>query len=279
LESSHPLASRITGESKGCVKTSSIFLVLSLCLAHSANAGDVSLGSDQSLGIGVSYLHLRKSFLDFPMVWTSTMPVITVDYVLTTGKFHHRIVFDYARSTYININDSRRWGRNSFRLLSFQYDLVWYGAAPSEGKKFCWGLGASLENMEIDQATEVSPGKHSRHADQLLGIGPTLDLLMRMGSGQLGLDLTTLISIPGASYGILRSDAGFTDKCCLWWFDLKTGLHYAGALSNRLDLLVKFERSIRVYGRTKDIMLREDNFSSGGSILCRFLHIGLRYNF
>jgi hypothetical protein len=266
-------------ELKGCVRKSSLLLVLAVCLVHPGNAACFPVGSGQSLEIGVSYLHLRKSFLDFPMVWTSTMPVVWAAYQVTAGKFRHRIGFDYGRSTYININGSRRWGRNSFRLLSFQYDLVWYGAPPDEGRRFCWGLGASLENTEIDQGTEVSPGKYARYADQFVGIGPTSDLLMRLGSGQLELALATLISIPGASYGILRSDAGFTDKCCLWWFDLRAGLYYAGPISNRLHLLVKLDRSVLVYGRTKDIALREDNFSSGGSTLCRSLHIGLRYDF
>jgi hypothetical protein len=213
------------------------------------------------------------------MVWTSTMPVMSASYEVTLGKVRHRIGFDYGRSGYIDVNGSRRWGRNSFRVFSFQYDLLWYNAPPDAGRRFCWGLGASLENAEIDQRTEVSPGEYSRYADQLVGIGPALDLVIRTGSGQLRLALAVLGSIPGASYGVFRSDAGFTDKCCLWWFNLRTGLYYAGPISDRLDLLVRLDRSVRVYGRTNDIALREDNFSSGGSTLFRSLHIGLRYDF
>jgi hypothetical protein len=261
------------------VRTSSVLLLLSFCLVHSGDAACASAGSGQSLEIGVSYLHLRKSFLDFPMVWTSTLAVVSARYEVTAGKFLHRISFDYGRSTYININGSRRWGHNSFSVFGFTYDFIWRKLPVGGIQRLGWGLGFSLENQQISQRSEMNPGQYNQQKDHYFGVGPVGELIWKLGPGRLRFQLSPLMSIPRVSFGILRSDAGFTERSYLWWFGLKTGARYASTILANCELSVGLNRKAFVYGRTWRTTPQMDMFYSGGSIILSSVEVSLNYHF
>ena len=267
---------------KGCMKIPSVFLLLSLCLlcyGEAKSSMPASEGSGQSLELGASYLHLRKSFLDFPIVWTSTMPVVSARYEATTGRFHHRVGLDYARSTYININGSRRWGHDSFSILGFGYDLIWCKLPVEERHRLGWGLGVSLENREITQRTEMAPGQYSKQTDHYFGVGPDAEFLWKLDQGKLRFRLSSLVSVPRASFGILQSDAGFTERSYLWWFNLRTDASYRNRILAGCDLLIRLSREVLVYGRTWRTTPDIDMFYSGGSMVFRSLEVSLNYSF
>jgi hypothetical protein len=261
------------------VRTSSVLLLLSFCLVHSGDAACASAGSGQSLEIGVSYLHLRKSFLDFPMVWTSTLAVVSARYEVTAGKFLHRISFDYGRSTYININGSRRSGHNSFSVFGFTYDFIWRKLPVGGIQRLGWGLGFSLENQQISQRSEMNPGQYNQQKDHYFGVGPVGELIWKLGPGRLRFQLSPLMSIPRVSFGILRSDAGFTERSYLWWFGLKTGARYASTILANCELSVGLNREAFVYGRTWRTTPQMDMFYSGGSIILSSVEVSLNYHF
>jgi hypothetical protein len=235
--------------------------------------------SNQSLKVGISDLNLRKSFFDFPIVWKSTMPVFSVSYQIIHGKFRQQISFNYGRSTFIDVNDSKKPGKNYFSILAFNYDLIWYKLRHRENPKFFWGLGASLENLEIVQKIEICPGKYNEYTDQYMGIGPRLDLLWKFTKVQCGFSLGSILSIPYASFSIMNSDVAFTNKSYLWWFKIKTNLHCQLRISKSFDFLVELSRDAFTYGRTHRKALKPERFYSGGSVIFKSLEMGLSYNF
>lgn len=257
-----------------------ILLVPSLGCPNAAISSTTgTAGRNQSLEIGASYLNLQKSFLDFPIRWKGSMPMIAARYGIITGEFRHRIGFHCGRSTYIEVNGSKRWGNNNFSIFGFSYDFIWYSLSDKEGQKFFWGLGASLRNMQIDQKTEISPGKYNKYEDHYFGIGPVVSLFWRLGRSELGSDLGSVLSVPRTSFGILRSDMGFTDKSLLWWFDVETHLYYEFAVSTRYHLVIRLNRSVLVYGRTVRNSPKMDNFYSGGSVIFKSVEMSLNHNF
>lgn len=233
----------------------------------------------QNLSLGISYLDLQKSFLDFPITWKSTMPVMSASYQFSTGRFEYGISFLYGKSTYININDSKRWGSNGFSITGFNYNFIWYNSHPRENKRFYWGLGASLENIRINQKVEIDPKIFNNYEDHYLGCGPILELYWKSSRGKLGFDVSSALPIPGASFGILRSDLGFTEKSYLWWFDLKTVFYYNYSIWANCDLLLKLNRTVLVYGRSWRSMPTTESCYSGGSILLRHFEVSMNYNF
>lgn len=267
---------------KSYLKKLPIVLLLFLCFGCPNKvifAKDSFSANNQSLEVGISYLDLRKSFLDFPVVWKSTMPIFSVSYQVITGRFYHRLSLDYGKSTYIDVNDSRRWGKNNFSFLGFSYDFLWYKQRHKENPRFFWGLGASLENIEIDQKLEISPAKYNRYEDHYFGIGPTVSLFWRLGRARFGLGLGSIFSIPYASYGIMRSDAAFTDRYYLWWVRMTTNVYYEHKIMRTCDLLIQFGRDALAYGRTHRKTWIPKRFYAYGSFLLKSLQISLRYNF
>jgi hypothetical protein len=267
---------------KRCLKTLSASLLLPFWLMHPGEATSSVCNppaGDESLEMGVSYLYLRKSFMDFPIVWKSTMPMVSASFRISSANYTHRISLHYARSTSIEVNGSRRWGDNSFSILGLNYHLTWYGLPHTEAQRFRWGLGVCLENMQIRQIVEISPGKYNRHEDHYFGVGPALELSWRLGQGQLGFGISSALSIPRASFGVVRSDAGFTQKSYLLWGDLKTNVYYRSTISARCDLVVKLNRVALVYGRTWRSTPKKDCFYSGGSFVFRSLEISLNCSF
>lgn len=267
---------------KSLIKKFLIFLFLFFCLNYPNGvifSKESCLESNQSLKVGISYLSLRKSFLDFPIVWKTNMPIASVSYQITIGKFFHQISLDYGRSTYIKINDSKRWGKNGFSILAFNYDFIWYKLRHTENPRFFWGLGACLENLEIAQKLEISPGKYNKYKDQYVGIGPKLNLFWKFKQAQWGLDIDALFTLPYASFGIVNSDVAFTAKSYLWWFEIKTNLYYKHRISRCCDLFVEFHRNVSVYGRSYEIPSKLDDFYSGGTFIFKFVEMGLSYNF
>ena len=267
---------------KGFVKKSLILLLLFLGCNYPAEeifANKVFTESNQNLSLGISYLNLRKSFLDFPIVWKSSMPVVSASYQMINKRFSFQISLLYGRSTYIDVNDCRKWGKNYFYIFVLDYDLLWHKLRYSKNPKFFWSLGATLENIEVVQKIEISSGKYDRCEDQCMGIGPKLNLLWKFNKVQLGFDLCSIFSIPFANSGIKDSDIAITNKSNLWWFEMKTNLFYKFRVSKRSGFLMGFNRNIFVYGRTQKASPKPDNFYSGGSYLFRYLEIVWNYDF
>lgn len=267
---------------KSLSKKNLIFLFLFFCLNYSTGtifSKDSFSKNNQSLKVGISYLNLRKSFLDFPIVWKSTMPILSLDYKITTGRFSYGISLDYGRSTYIKINDSKRWGKNSFSILAFNYDFIWHKQRHCKNPKFFWGLGASLENLEIAQKTEISPEKYNKYKDQYVGIGPILSLFWRISWAQFGFRFGSSTSIPYASFGIVHSDVAFTDKSYISWVKIRTDLYYQHKFLKTYDLLIEFSREALAYGKTRGMTYSTENLYPYGSFLFKSFQISLGYHF
>lgn len=176
------------------------------------------------------------------------MPVVSLSYEFASRRFSHRLCLDYGRSSYIKVNDSRRWGKNNFSILGFQYDLLWRKKRRKENPVFFWGLGVSLENRRISQKTEMSPGSYNTYEDHYFGIGPTLSLLCKLGRAEFGLDLGSSVSIPHASYSVFRSDVAFTDKCDLYWVKIGATLRYHRRIRRDYAVSIEFSRDSVAYG-------------------------------
>jgi hypothetical protein len=267
---------------KGFLIKTLIFLFLFLCLTYPNGIVFSKAGfseSEQSLQVGLSYLRFQKSFLDFPIVWKSTMPLFSASYQIDFGKFSLQISLDYGRSTFIDVNDLRKSGKNYFSILAFNYDLMWHKLRHTKNPIFFWGLGASLENLEIVQKIEICPGKYNKNKDQYWGLGPKLNLLWRFNKAQFVFSLGSVLPVPYASFGLTDSDIAFTSKSYLWWFEIKTNLYYKYRISRNCDLLVGFNRDAFVYGRTQRFSPKPDNFFAGGSYIFRSIEMALNYNF
>ncbi len=264
------------------LKKTWIFLVLFFFLSCPTKASFPHHGftaNSQRLEVGISYLDLRKSFLDFPIEWRTTMPIVSLSYEFASRRFSHRLCLDYGRSSYIKVNDSRRWGKNNFSILGFQYDLLWRKKRRKENPVFFWGLGVSLENRRISQKTEMSPGSYNTYEDHYFGIGPTLSLLWRLGRAEFGLGLASSVFIPHASFGILRSDAAFSDRSYLHWVRIEADLHYRQRISEHYAISIELERDALAYGRTHEETIKPKNYYPYGSLLSRSVRIALSYNF
>lgn len=263
------------------LKKTWIFLVLFFFLSCPTKASFPHHGftaNSQRLEVGISYLDLRKRFLDFPIEWRTTMPVVSLSYEFASRRFSHRLCLDYGRSSYIKVNDSRRWGKNNFSILGFQYDLLWRKKRRKENPVFFWGLGVSLENRRISQKTEMSPGSYNTYEDHYFGIGPTLSLLCKLGRAEFGLDLGSSVSIPHASYSVFRSDVAFTDKCDLYWVKIGATLRYHRRIRRDYAVSIEFSRDSVAYGTTREEALVPEKYYRGGSLLFRSLRVALEYN-
>jgi len=267
---------------KSFLKTFLIFLFIFLCLTYPNGkifSKEISSERNQSLKVGIAYLNLRKSFLDFPIVWKTNMPIASVDYEMSTKRFSYRISIDYGRSTYIKINDSKRWGKNSFSILAFNYDFIWHKQRHCENPKFFWGFGVSLENLEIAQKLEIIPGKYNEYKDQYLGIGPALSLFWRLKKAQFGVRFGSSTSIPYASVGTMHSDVAFTDKAYISWVKIRTDLYYQYKVLKSYNLLIEFKREALAYGRSHTMTYSSENLYPYGSFLFKSLQMSLRYYF
>lgn len=259
-----------------------LFLFLFFCMNYPDEAifsKESFSESNQSLKVGISYLSLRKSFLDFPIVWKSTMPAFSLSYQMRYGKFYHQVSLDYGRSTFIDVNDSKKRGKNYFSILAFYYDFIWYKLRHVENPMFFWGLGACLENLEIVQKIEICPGKYNKCTDQYIGIGPKLKLFWTFHKAECGFSLGSILSIPYASFGTQNSNIAFTGKSYLWWLQITTNLYYKRRIWRGCDILIGLNRDGLVYGRTHRIPKKREHFYSGGSIIFRSLEMGLNHNF
>jgi hypothetical protein len=267
---------------KNSLKRFLILLFLFFCLNYPARvifSKESFPENNQSLKLGISYLDLRKSFFDLPIVWKSSMPVLRASYQMTYGNFHQQISFDYGRSSSIDVNDSRKLGKNYFSILALNYDFVWYKSRHIENPRFFWGLGVSLENLEIVQKIEICPGSYSKNIDQYMGVGPAVSLLWTFQRSQYLLRLGSILSIPYASFGTKESNVAFTGKSYLWWFQIRTHFFYKHKVSKCCDLSIGFIRDVFVYGRCDRTPKKSEDFRSGGSIVFKAIEIGLNYNF
>lgn len=168
---------------KSLLKTFLIFLFLFFCLFYPKGkifANKISSERNQSLKVGVSYLNLRKSFVYLPVTWKSRMMAGFVSYEMTNGKFWHSIEVGYGRGAIIDVNGKRKGKDESFTLLGFVYDFVWYRLRPAGGQKFFWGFGVSIENLEVKQKINVASGKYNEHKDEYFGLGPRFNSLYKL---------------------------------------------------------------------------------------------------
>ena len=234
---------------------------------------------EQSIEFGISYLSLEKSFINFPLAWKTTMPLASLNYELNIGKFLFGFGFDYGKSTYIKVNDTKRWGKNYFSVLGFKYDFLWSNSSHGKKQKFVWGLGATLENIEIDQKIEISPGKYNRYSDQYCGIGPKFSLTWNISQSQLGFSFAPTLTLPCASTGTLLSDDSFSDKAYLTWVKITASLFYQYIISHAYELSFQLDREALAYGRSYKMTYDREKVYPYGSFLMRSLRVGLKHRF
>ncbi len=267
---------------KGYPASYPILVLVLFCLIYpvkSAPSAELISNNDQSIEFGISYLNLQKSFLDFPIVWKTTMPLVSFNYELNIGKFLLGFGFSYGKSTYISINDEKRWGRNNFSIWGFKYDFLWSNSGHGKKRGFLWGLGATLENVEIDQKIEISPGKFNKYEDRYLGIGPKLDLSWSRSRSNIGLSLASTVTLPCASTGTLLSDDAFSDKTYLSWVKITTCLYFQYRISGNYQICFQLDREALAYGRSHKMTYDRERVYPYGSFLMRSLLVSLKYHF
>jgi hypothetical protein len=267
---------------KGYRISFSIFLFLFLCFFYPIREVFSTEGFsdyEQSIEFGISYLSLEKSFINFPLAWKTTMPLASLNYELNIGKFLLGFRFGYGKSTYIKVNDAKRWGRNNFSILGFKYDFLWCNSNHGKKQRFLLGLGASLENIEIDQKIEISPKKYNRYEDRYLGIGPKMELSWSLSRSDFGLSLASTVTLPCASTGTLLSDDAFSDKAYLTWVKITASLFYQYIISHDYELSFQLDREALAYGRSYKMTYDRGKVYPYGSFLMRSLRVGLKHRF
>jgi len=269
---------------KSLIKKFLIFLFLFFCLNYPNGvifSKESYLESNQSLKVGISYLSLRKSFVYLPVAWKSKMMTEFLGYEMASGKFWHSIEIIYGKGAVIDVNGKRKGGDNSFTLLDFAYDFVWYRLRPAGEQKFFWGFGVSIGNLEVKQKTNVVSGKYNEHKDEYFGFGPRFNTFYKFSQGKVltGFDLCLTTTLPGLSSSIIKTESVYSDKSYLLWVKLKTEIYCYYRLSKIYTFKFLFKRENWVYGRKQPPHYELHDFFSGGAYLLNSFGLNLSYNF
>lgn len=226
-------------------------------------------------------MHLRKSFLDFPIVWKSSMPVFSVSYQIIHGKFSHQTSLDYGRSTFIDVNDLRKLGKNYFSVLAFYYDFTWHKIRKVNEQKFFWGIGVGFENIEVKQKVSIAPGKYNQHIDEYMGTGPRITTFWKISQRKIrtGLDFSLTFTLPYASHRITRTDAAYSDRSYLWWIKLKANLLIQYRLSQTYSIDFMYKRDTWTYRTNHYKGLAFKISGLGGAFLLNSFCMNLNYQF
>jgi hypothetical protein len=237
--------------------------------------------TNQSLKVGISYLSLRKSFVYLPVTWKSRMMTEFLGYEMVNGKFWHSIEISYGKGAVIDVNGKRKGGHNSFTLLDFVYDFVWYRLRAAGEQKFFWGFGLSIQNMEIKQKIRVASDEYNEYKDEYLGFGPRFNTFYKFSRGKVltGFDLCLTTTLPGLSSSIIKTEGIYSDKSYLLWVKLKTEIYCYYRLSKIYTFKFLFKRENWVYGRKQQPHYELHDFFSGGAYLLNSFGLNLSYNF
>jgi len=197
------------------------------------------------------------------------------------GKFWHSIEISYGKGAVIDVNGKRKGGDNSFTLLDFTYDFVWYRLHPKREQKFFWGLGFSIQNLEVKQKISIAPGKYNEHKDEYFGFGPRFTSFYKFSQGKIltGFDLGLTTTLPGVSRSIIKTEGAYSDKSYLLWVKLKTVIYCDYRLSKIYTFKFLFKRETWIYGRKQQSQYELHDFFSGGAYLLNSFGLGLSYNF
>ncbi|UCB52338.1 MAG: hypothetical protein JSV10_10215 [Candidatus Zixiibacteriota bacterium] len=268
---------------KGRLKRLWVFLLLSSFAGYPSEAAfcrDRLSGSDQNLAACVSYLTLRKDFVYLPVTWKSSMVTAAVVYKLRYGRFRHSFQITYGQGNHIRVNGRSRPGDDYFLLWDLSYDFVWYKARSEGRQKLSWGLGFSVQSLQLRQKVRVSSGKQNEHRDEFWGVGPVFGVIRESSERKLsaGLHVSLLAGLPGASKSIIKSEGLYSDESYLHWLKMKCTLELVYGLSQTCGIEFRLTRETYVYGRCQGADFRLHRSFSGGTLLFNSCRLGLRYD-
>lgn len=268
---------------KGRFRKLWVFLLLFSCAGYPYEAAfskNRPSGSEQKLAACVSYLTLRKSFVYLPVTWKNSMVTASVAYRMRYGRFRHSFQITYGQGNHIRADGRSRPGNDNFLLWDLSYDFVWYKARSEGRQKLSWGLGFSVQSLQLRQKVRVSSGKQNEHKDEFWGVGPVFGVLGESSRRKLsaGLRVSLLAGLPGASKSIIRSEGLYSDESYLHWLNMKWILELSYELSQTCAIEFRLIRETYVYGRCQGPDFRLHRFFSGGTLLFNSYRLGLRYD-